>query len=165
MAEQFNTGEPIAYFLTWTTYGTWLPGDERGWNRKNELADVSVNPIFNEAAASDMKEAPFMLSKPDREIVKSTVCRHCSIRNWKLYGLSVRSNHVHLVVTAAKYKPGTVVSQFKAWCTRNLKRNHPDRKRFWTEGSSKRWINQESELATVVEYTVEAQDRKGAEYE
>jgi hypothetical protein len=23
--------EPLAYFLTWHTYGTWLPGDERGW--------------------------------------------------------------------------------------------------------------------------------------
>ena len=23
--------EPLAYFLTWTTYGTWLPGDDRGW--------------------------------------------------------------------------------------------------------------------------------------
>ena len=23
--------EPIAYFLTWTTYGSWLPGDQRGW--------------------------------------------------------------------------------------------------------------------------------------
>jgi hypothetical protein len=22
--------DPLAYFLTWTTYGTWLPGDERG---------------------------------------------------------------------------------------------------------------------------------------
>jgi len=26
--------EPLAYFLTWTTYGTWLPGDERGWVRR-----------------------------------------------------------------------------------------------------------------------------------
>jgi hypothetical protein len=23
--------DPIAYFLTWVTYGTWLPGDGRGW--------------------------------------------------------------------------------------------------------------------------------------
>ena len=23
--------EPLAYFLTWPTYGTWLPGDECGW--------------------------------------------------------------------------------------------------------------------------------------
>jgi REP element-mobilizing transposase RayT len=23
--------DPIGYFLTWVTYGTWLPGDARGW--------------------------------------------------------------------------------------------------------------------------------------
>jgi hypothetical protein len=23
--------EPLAPFLTWPTYGTWLPGHERGW--------------------------------------------------------------------------------------------------------------------------------------
>lgn len=71
------------------------------------------------------------------------------------------TNHVHIVVTAPKYKPQTVASQLKAWSTRNLKSNHPNRERFWTEGASKRWINQESELATAVEYTLEAQDRKG----
>ena len=26
--------EPLAYLLTWTTYGTWLPGDDRGWTEK-----------------------------------------------------------------------------------------------------------------------------------
>jgi hypothetical protein len=28
--DDHNRDEPLAYFLTWTTYGTWLPGDERG---------------------------------------------------------------------------------------------------------------------------------------
>ena len=23
--------DPVAFFLTWPTYGTWLPGDHRGW--------------------------------------------------------------------------------------------------------------------------------------
>ena len=163
MPKKFNDGEPLAYFLTWTTYGTWLPGDERGWNRKDELADLPGNRVFNEAAESNLKETPFCLSDSDREIVESTVRKHCSIRNWELYALSVRSNHVHAVVTAENYKPDTVASQFKAWCTRNLKCNYPRRERYWTEGASQRWINQESELRTVVKYTLEAQDRKGVE--
>jgi hypothetical protein len=28
--------DPLAYFLTWTTYGTWLPGDERGWCKRTK---------------------------------------------------------------------------------------------------------------------------------
>ena len=25
--------DPLAYFITWTVYGSWLQGDERGWRR------------------------------------------------------------------------------------------------------------------------------------
>ena len=28
--------ECITCFITWTTYGTWLPGDGRGWRKKRE---------------------------------------------------------------------------------------------------------------------------------
>ena len=28
--------EPIAFFLTWTIYGTFLQGDERGWHRRRQ---------------------------------------------------------------------------------------------------------------------------------
>lgn len=27
--------DPLTYFITWTTYGTWLPGDVRGWRKTN----------------------------------------------------------------------------------------------------------------------------------
>jgi hypothetical protein len=29
--ENEAAADPLAYFLAWSTYGTWLPGDERGW--------------------------------------------------------------------------------------------------------------------------------------
>ena len=159
----FNTGEPLAYFLTWTTYGTWLPGDERGWNRKGEHDSLPWNMAKQESAAADLKESPFVLSTTDRNLVETTIRKHCEIRDWELRAVSVRSNHVHIVVTASATKPETAVAQFKAWCTRNLKSSHPDRERFWTEGASTRWINDDTSLASAIEYTLEAQDRKGVE--
>ena len=48
--DRFNHNEPLAFFLTWTTYGTWLPGDERGWNRKREGKTQEPN-VKLEAAA------------------------------------------------------------------------------------------------------------------
>ena len=51
----FNIGEPLAYFLTWTTYGTWLPGDERGWNRKGAPEILPPNALFVEMAQSQLK--------------------------------------------------------------------------------------------------------------
>ena len=160
---RFNTGAPIAYFLTWTTYGTWLPGDERGWNRKDDLKHQPGNQVRHESAITEMKESPFLLCDHDRKVVEETIVSHCSIREWKLHAVNIRTNHVHVVVTASNYEPKTVASQFKAWSTRVLKQEHTDRERFWTQGASCRWINQEDELANVIEYTLEAQDRKGVE--
>ena len=159
----FNTGEPLAFFITWTTYGTWLPGDDRSWNRKGELEERPSNPLLHEAAVAQMKELPFLLSEADRRIAEKTIRDHCDFRGWSLHAVNVRSNHAHAVVTAPGYKPETIVSQFKAWCTRKLQLSHPERKRFWTEGASCRWINREDDFTAAIEYTLEAQDRKGVE--
>lgn len=159
----FNTGEPIAFLITWTCYGTWLPGDERGWYRWGEGELQPPNAQFVEMAESKMKESAFKLAPEDREIVEQTISRHCEIRGWTLHAVNARSNHVHVVVTATGYDPRTVHDQFKAWCTRHLKHRHANRKRFWTEGGSCRWINQEDELESAVVYVKDAQDRKGIE--
>jgi REP element-mobilizing transposase RayT len=157
----FNLGEPLAYFLTWTTYGTWLPGDERGWNRRGEADIQRANPLFVEMARSRMKEPEFRLSAADRRTVEATIRDHCRFRNRHLHAVNARSNHVHVVVTAAGYPPQTVRDQFKGWCTRRLKEAGATRTRFWTEGASCRSINQEDDLEATVRYVIDAQDRKG----
>ena len=158
----FNSGEPLAYFLTWTTYGTWLPGDERGWNRKDSSEPLQPNPLFVEMARLEMKESAFVLSATSRLMVEQTIRRHCEVRGWALHAVNVRTNHVHVVVTAAGYRPETVREQFKSWCTRRLKEIEiePGRSRFWTEGGSCRWINVDDDLEAAVNYVIEAQDRK-----
>lgn len=163
MVSKFNTGDPIAYFLTWTTYGTWLPGDERGWNRKCELGGLPANRLFQEMASADLLEVPFLMNHSERGVVEATIRKHCEVRSWELHASSVRSNHVHVVVKSPGYQPEAVSRQFKAWCTRRLKQTHSHRKKFWTQGSSCRWINTDDELLRVIEYTLEAQDRKGIE--
>ena len=159
----FNHGEPLAYFLTWTTYGTWLPGDGRGWNRKDEAEIQPANVLFLEMARLEMKEPEFRLSVAHRRIVEETVRDHCCKRDWHLHTVNARSNHVHVVVTAAGYKPEIVRDQFKAWCTRRLKEAGVARTQFWTEGGSRRWINDDDALEGAILYVIEAQDRKGTE--
>jgi len=157
----FNVDEPIAHFITWTAYGTWLPGDERGSWHRGEFQ--RPNALFREVAATKMKETAFTISATDRELVENIARRHCEIRRWALHAIAARSNHVHVVVTASGYQPETVRDQLKAWCTRRLKHSHPGRRRFWTEGGSCRAINREEDLETAVGYVRDAQDRKGAE--
>ena len=161
----WNPEDPLGYFLTWSSYGTWLPGDERGWSRKYVWNVRPPNPSLVKFAQSQMKEPAFTLSVSSRILVADTIRRHCEIRGWTLHAVNARSNHVHVVVTAPSYQPERVGEQFKAWSTRRLKEVEPARTRFWTEGGSCRWINQEAELDAAVIYVLEGQDRKEPEGE
>jgi hypothetical protein len=154
--------DPLAYFLTWTTYGTWLPGDDRGWVEK---AGVFRSPDIERQrmALMHMTEGAVTLDERQRSIVEATIKEHCTIRKWHLHAVNCRTNHVHVVVTA-KCHPDTVREQLKAWCTRKLKADQrlrspkeKARKNWWTERGSDRYINDLASLEAAVLYVDEGQ--------
>lgn len=51
--------------------------------------------------------------------MRDTIERVCLHRNWTLATLNVRTNHVHLVVTA-DLRPEYVMRSLKSWATRDL---------------------------------------------
>ena len=51
---------PLAYFLTWPTYGTWLPGDERGWTAYHGGWRLPDPPRKLAARARMSEDAPFV---------------------------------------------------------------------------------------------------------
>src|ERR1700694_1844356 len=135
--------DPLAYFLTWTTYGSWLPGDERGWVFRGKGFQVP-SPILQSAAAQLMTEPSCTLDIDERTIVERTIRDHCQIRNWELHAVNCRTNHVHVVVSANR-EPEKVRDEFKAWCTRKLKEREkqvfePFREKWWTERGSQRLL-------------------------
>ncbi len=71
--------DPIAYFLTWATYGTWLPGDERGWVEYRK-GWQPPEPAVQHIAARSMKEKRCLLGREQRSLVAQTVREHCRIR-------------------------------------------------------------------------------------
>ncbi len=103
--------EPLAFFLTWTTYGNWLPGDERGWVKWHK-GFQRPNERIRKAAAAKMVETEIVLDTEQRDIVEQAITRHCEIRGWYLHTVNCRTNHVHVVVTAVNYDPETVRDQF-----------------------------------------------------
>jgi len=160
--------EPLACFLTWTTYGSWLPGDERGWVAKpGEFLPPDAH--LEQASRSLMTEPPLILDSTQRELVESTIADHCRHRGWHLHAVACRTNHVHVVVTAPGRAPEDVMDQFKAWCTRRLKEplesSEPRtvRANWWTQRGSKRWLNDHESLAIAMEYVLEFQDRPGSQ--
>jgi REP element-mobilizing transposase RayT len=154
--------EPLAYFITWTTYGTWLPGDERGWVADGTPGVQAADRAKSEAAYGRLKESPATLDPEQRALVEATVRKHCAIRGWTLHAVHARSNHLHVVVTAAGVDPDTVMEQFKAWCSRHLnehaaRRGVLRRQHWWTKGGSTKWINDTDYFHNAVRYVVERQ--------
>ena len=152
--------DPIAFFLTLSTYGCWLPGDPRGWIEYRHGWRLPDSSIFLEARAK-MTEDACVLSPQERGIVAAQVAETCAYRGWILHAVNCRSNHMHLVVGAYNTNPRKIRADIKAWCTRRLKeRSDPSRENWWAERGSIRYVYNDDQLAIVIPYVAESQDRK-----
>ena len=154
---------PLAYFLTWTTYGTWLPGDDRGWVDKHHNPSQPVirppDRATEMAARSRMAEESARLDGPATAAVSESLRETCRYRGWRLHALSVQSSHVHVVVSAGEARPERVLQALKAYASRALARlpSLSRRQHWWTEGGSKRFLNDQRSFEAAVAY-VERQD-------
>ncbi|MGH2524913.1 MAG: transposase, partial [Anaerolineales bacterium] len=114
---------PLAYFITFVCYGTWLHGDERGSvDREHNLPGTPyLSPDAERARAEQelMDQPPYELDRQRREVVLKTIQEVCAHRGWSLLAAHVRSNHVHVVVQAVA-KPEKVMNDFKAYASRRL---------------------------------------------
>jgi REP element-mobilizing transposase RayT len=155
---------PLAYFLSWTCYGHWLHGDERG----------SVDPAHNAfgepwlAPDADagrhrsehevMTQAPYELDAPCRAVVLAVIRDVCGHRGWTLHAVHVRARHVHVVVSGDS-PPERMMNDFKSYASRALNErgfDARDRKR-WTRHGSTRYVWEERYLAAAIAYALEKQ--------
>jgi REP element-mobilizing transposase RayT len=90
---------PLAFLITWTTYGTWLHGDERG-SFDHHGNYIPPDPRRYEAAAAMLVEGPVYLTPEQRAVVDALLVEACARRGWVLHARNVRTNHVHVVVSA-----------------------------------------------------------------
>ena len=116
-------GDVLAYFITYHTYGTWLHGDERGSvDRKHNRLDTErlpPNAARECSARHRLKSDPVVLKTRQRQVVEATIREEAAHRGWFIHALTVRTNHVHVVVTA-NATPEKVMNDFKSWATRMM---------------------------------------------
>jgi len=151
--------DPLTLFITLTTYGTWLPGDSRGW-RKWKAGQQEPQPLLEDWCRDRMKEEPVLLNGEQRHRVEAVIRKHALLRGWALHAVSVRSNHLHIAVTVREL-PKRARDQFKANATRVL-RESPlpiENEKIWTKGGDIEIVDTEDDLEKVVLYITEAQDR------
>ena len=153
--------EPLAFFITWTVYGTHLQGDERGWRRRRR-GDQPPQPRLDQWRRQRLKHEVLLLSPDERAAVERQCERHCQHRAWHPWTVNARSNHVHVVVTAAGFSGKAVRDQLKAKATRALRERWPhfrDRP-VWTVGGDWVCLNSEHDVEQACLYVSEAQDRR-----
>lgn len=155
------------WLLTWTTYGTWLPGDARGFVSpiQDESGQRVIHNVHDTPYDADMprlrayaqrvqKQPTVWLSAEQAEVVRKQLLETAQIRHWHLHAFAIMSNHVHLVVEADEEVPATkLLGDFKAYTTRKLRAfaNSPDA-RFWTEKGSTRLLPNDQALENAVQY-------------
>lgn len=157
--------KPLAYLLTWTTYGSWLHGDERGWVQSGQPGIQAPDSERRANVCVRMTEHAVILNDSQRLLMEKTIREVCQFRHWTLHAVNVRSNHVHIVLST-ELPPEQVLSQLKAWCSRRLSEqagllaergSRNGRKRWWTEHGSTKWINVDDYLQNAIRYVNERQ--------
>jgi len=153
---------PPAYLITFTTYGTWLHGDPRGSvDREHSIWNTAfLDPDRARQAAENRRlcHPPVRLDAQGRTAVERTILEVCAHRDWTVHALNVRTNHVHLVVSAPQ-SPGQVMNCVKSWTTRRLREAgliSPTGK-VWTRHGSTRYLWRPPEVARACRYVTDGQ--------
>jgi len=149
---------PLAYFITFTTRGSWLHGDSRGSVTKNgQFIAPNEHWIRNETQA--LNDPPLLLSAEQRSAVDQALRELCLKRRWSLHEVNVRSNHVHIVVTADETKPEKVMGDLKAKATRMLRKMKTisETQKPWTEHGSTRYLFTQEEFENACHYVRDCQ--------
>ena len=163
MAAQNNI--PLAYLITFTTYGSWLHGEAKGSvdENHNTYGSEFIRPceILKTWESGEIEEQSFLLDAVRRQAVLEAVKDVCQVRQWGLLAGHVRSNHVHVVITTDD-KPEKVMVDCKAYATRMLRSKslHGKDGKVWTRHGSTRYLWNEKQLAGAVKYVIYEQGKQ-----
>jgi REP element-mobilizing transposase RayT len=153
---------PVAYFLTFRTYGTWLPGDERGFVDHRRDGEDSWARGEDERRAAQAgcfrRWTERVFGNDERACVNRAMETTCQHRGWTLFACNVRTNHVHVVVSAAE-PPERVMVSLKAWATRGLRDEGlvgPE-DQVWSRHGSTRYLRDVRAIEAAREYVVNGQ--------
>jgi REP element-mobilizing transposase RayT len=158
-----DTDIPLALFITFRAYGTWLHGDAReSVDRHNNAYGtprIQPNEHLESISRARLKHEPVRLDAARRVAVEVAVMETCTKRGWGLYAFNIRTNHVHVVTNARDEDPDLVLSALKANSTRHMRergcwtfKHSP-----WAEKGSKRRLWHERHVQAAINYVLNGQ--------
>ena len=154
---------PLAYLMTFRTFGTWLHGDEResiGRDGRNHYGKpwIQPKPEFESTMKDEMKQAPFILTRPMCRVVELAFKELCQRRGYGLSAVNVRTNHAHAVVSA-QMKPERIADALKANATKMLREELliSSETKVWSRGRSRRYLWKPRHVSGAVDYVLYCQ--------
>ena len=139
----------VGYMVTWRTYGSWLPGDERGYVQDGEILAGDVRK--SKRSKQRQKSTAVRLTKRERQIVHRVILGEAEKLGHEIEACVVFSNHVHVVSRPHGESIEEVVGRYKSATTRALW-EHGRKGRIWAKGYDKRFCFTEEELAQRIRY-------------
>lgn len=146
--------ETLGYMITWTTYGTWLQGDKRGYVKNGRIHPGSKG-LMQANKQLQLQDA-VNLSKLEQQVVRKAIIEEAVLHGQRIYALSVQSNHIHVVVKYNLQPIQKMVAYYKK-AARLALRTVGRGGKLWTRGYDKRFCFTEKSLKNRIQY-VESQN-------
>jgi len=142
-------GKTLGYMVTFTTYGTWLQGDKRGFVKNGKILEASEG--LEQANKKMQSSEEVTLKKEQREIVRDAILQEAARIGENVLAIAVRSNHIHAVIEGGGKPIDMLVNRFKTAAYYALRNNGFEQK-IWTRGYDKRFCFNEKDLKAKIAY-------------
>lgn len=139
----------LGYILTWTTYGTWPQGDNRGYVSNGKV--LNANPALRTANLHRLKNPAIFLAHKQCKVVHKAIFDEAKILGQEILAIAVCPDHIHLVVQPAGYSMEKIVSHYKN-AARIALRSNGFVGRLWTKGFDKRFCYTRQDLQSRIVY-------------
>ncbi len=135
----------LATIVTTTSYGSWLPGDARGYVQDRKI--LPANPQVAEHARSLLSREPMQFTESQQVTLFDALQSGATEFGYRLTDVSVESWHLHWIVDHGFDPVPKMVGRLKTRMRQAL-----DCGRIWAEGYCHRCLYTEHDMETARAY-------------
>jgi REP element-mobilizing transposase RayT len=149
--------KPLAYFISWGTYGTRLHGDPRGTvdrdHNERGTPVLGFDPIRWEREKGLLKFPPVFFTREQMRFAESVIPEICERGHWNYLTCAAGPDHVHAVLDFP-FDPKAVRGLLKRWLGQELSNQWrlPAGATWWAESGSIRWAYEQDYLRNILNY-------------
>jgi REP element-mobilizing transposase RayT len=165
--------DAFALHITWTCYGTWLPGDVRGYVSNTRLPEggfrrkentpgtpCTADDEYTRQRAQERQKWPTVgLSAQEAQVAAQALVAAARARGWQIVRGAVMPNHLHLVVTDCPDDGPAVRRILKGTSQAALSDHAKEKRRWWTQGGSDRYKHGEEAVSAAIRYVADQPGR------